>query len=460
MKLTPRLIAISGSLKETTFALTQDETSIGRDVSNTIALNDPSVSRRHCRINTNGGTDSFHIVDLESYNGTFVNGVPVAKQPLNHGDYIALGDLRFIFLTHDEPATAVSLQDDDLVSRSTIRLERDPAFCAPPDAVSELDHQMIGESEPMRKVYDLLSRVAPIPSTVLLLGESGTGKELAARALHRNSPRADKPLVAINCATLVESLLESELFGHEKGAFTGAIYQKRGKLELAEGGTIFFDEVGELSPAIQAKLLRVLEEREFERVGGTQTIKVDVRVIAATNRNLKAEMKAGKFREDLYYRLNVVSIPMPTLRERREDIPLLATYFVAEYSKKCKRRVTGISPKARRLLSGYDWPGNVRELQNAIERAVALGKTDLIMPEDLPETILESQASTDQRLLGYHEMVKEYKRQLIAKVLQETGGNITEAARRLGIHPNNLHRLIRELKVHDLDSPPDNQDKD
>src|SRR6185503_14792903 len=394
MKMIPRLIAISGSLKETTFDLTQDETSIGRDLSNTISLNDPSVSRRHCLISMNGSTDSFHIVDRESYNGTFVNGVPVAKQPLNHGDYVALGDVRFIFLTHDDPATAVNPQDDDLVSRSTIRLERDQAFYVPPDALSELDHQMIGESEPMGKVLNLISRVAPSSSTVLLLGESGTGKELAARALHRNSPRADKPLVAINCATLVESLLESELFGHEKGAFTGAIYQKRGKLELAEGGTIFFDEVGELSPAIQAKLLRVLQEREFERVGGTQTIKVDVRAIAATNRNLKAEMKAGKFREDLYYRLNVVPIPMPTLRERREDISLLANYFVAEFSNKCKRRVTGISPEARRLLCAYDWPGNVRELENAIERAVVIGQTDLIMPEDLPETIFESQAST------------------------------------------------------------------
>ena len=447
MKMIPRLIAISGSLKETTFALTQDETSIGRDLSNTISLNDQSVSRRHCRISANGGTNSFHIVDLESYNGTFVNGVPVAKQPLNHGDYIALGDVRFIFLIHDDPDTAVNLQDVDLVSRSTIRLEREQAFYVPPDAMSELDHQMIGETEPMRKVYDLLSRVAPIPSTVLLLGESGTGKELAARALHRNSPRADKPLVAINCATLVESLLESELFGHEKGAFTGAIYQKRGKLELAEGGTIFFDEVGELSPAIQAKLLRVLEELEFERVGGTQTIKVDVRVIAATNRNLKAEMEAGKFREDLYYRLNVVSIPMPTLRERPEDISLLANYFVAEYSNKCKRRVTGISPEARRLLSAYHWPGNVRELQNAIERAVVIGRTDLIMPEDLPETISESQASTDEPLVGYHEKVKAFKRQLISETLQKTKGNFTKAAKLLRIHANNLHRIVRDLNL-------------
>jgi Nif-specific regulatory protein len=311
----------------------------------------------------------------------------------------------------------------------------------------KLDHQMLGESESMRQVYALLSRVAPTFSTVLLLGESGTGKELAARAIHLNSPRAAKPFVAINCATLTESLLESELFGHEKGAFTGAICQKPGKLELAEGGTIFLDEIGELSPAIQAKLLRALQMREFERVGGTRPIKVDVRAIAATNRDLKAAIKAGQFREDLYYRLNVVSIPMPPLRERREDIPLLATYFVAEYSKKCKRRVTGISPEARRLLCAYDWPGNVRELENAIERAVVIGQAELIVPEDLPETIFESQAPTDDPPAGYHETVRAFKRQLISKTLQQTGGNFTKAANLLKIHANNLHRIVRDLKI-------------
>src|ERR1041384_4326129 len=216
---------------------------------------------------------------------------------------------------------------------------------------------------------------------------------------------------------------------------------------MAEGGTIFLDEVGELSPAIQAKLLRALQTREFERVGGTKSIKVDVRTIAATNRDLKAAIKAGQFRQDLYYRLNVVSIPMPPLRERRQDIPLLASYFVAEYSRKCKRRVMGISPEARRLLCAYDWPGNVRQLQNTIERAVVLGSAELILPEDLPETLLESDATIEDSPVGYYEAIKRAKKQLITKTLQQTEGNFTEAAKLLGIHPNNLHRLIRELNL-------------
>jgi len=310
----------------------------------------------------------------------------------------------------------------------------------------KLEHQMVGESQSMREVYALLSKVAASASTVLLLGESGTGKELAARAIHLNSPRASKAFVAINCATLTESLLESELFGHEKGSFTGAVSQKRGKLELADGGTVFLDEVGELSPAIQAKLLRALQTREFERVGGTRPINVDVRMIAATNRDLKAAIKAGQFREDLYYRLNVVSIPMPPLRERREDIPLLAAFFVAEYSKKCKRRVTGVSAEARRLLCSYDWPGNVRQLENAIERAVVLGATELITPEDLPE-IVEREAIVDAPAAGYFETIREAKRQLVTKTLRQTGGNFTEAAKLLGMHPNNLHRLVTNLNL-------------
>ena len=221
---------------------------------------------------------------------------------------------------------------------------------------------------------------------MLIGGESGTGKELVARAIHRNSPRANKPFVAINCAAIPEGLLESELFGHEKGAFTGASAQKKGRLEMADGGVVFLDEIGELAPALQVKLLRVLQEREFERVGGSRPISVDIRLIAATNKDLEAAVKARTFREDLYYRLNVVSLECPPLRDRREDIPVLAEYFVAKFAAKCKVKAKRISPEAMAGLVNYDWPGNVRELENAIERALVLGVSEMIEPEDLPES--------------------------------------------------------------------------
>jgi len=315
-----------------------------------------------------------------------------------------------------------------------------------------VEHNMVGESSRMREVYQFISRVAPKESTVLVFGESGTGKELVARAIHRNSSRASKPYVAINCAALAESLLESELFGHEKGSFTGAIAQKKGKLETAEGGTVFLDEIGELAPMLQAKLLRVLQEREFERVGSTKTIKLDVRLIAATNRDLEAEVKKGRFREDLFYRLNVVSVTMPALRDRRDDISLLASYFAAKYAKRANRNVLGISPQARVFLVNYDWPGNVRELENAIERAVVLGSADLILPEDLPEVVLEraQPAHGAGTVSPFHDTVREAKKNVILAAVEQAGGNYTEAARMLGLHPNYLHRLIRNLNMKPL----------
>ncbi len=315
-----------------------------------------------------------------------------------------------------------------------------------------VEHNMVGESPRMREVYQFINRVASKDSTVLIFGESGTGKELVARAIHRNSSRANKPCVAINCAALAETLLESELFGHEKGAFTGAIAQKKGKLEVAEGGTVFLDEIGEMAPMLQAKLLRVLQEREFERVGGTRTIKLDVRLIAATNRDLEEEVKKGGFREDLFYRLNVVSLRMPALRERREDISLLASYFAAKYGKRANRNILGISPQARAFLLNYDWPGNVRELENAIERAVVLGSTDLILPEDLPEVILEKTepAADITTVNAFHDAVRDAKKHVIITAVEQASGNYTEAARILGLHPNYLHRLIRNLNLKPL----------
>jgi transcriptional regulator with GAF, ATPase, and Fis domain len=308
-------------------------------------------------------------------------------------------------------------------------------------------HSMVGESKAMHEVYEFISRVAGRDSTVLISGESGTGKELVARAVHMNSDRAEKPFVAINCAAITETLLESELFGHERGSFTGAVSQKKGKLEIAEGGSVFLDEIGELAVPMQAKLLRVLQEREFERVGGTRPIKLDIRLIAATNRDLKEASRTGAFRPDLYYRLNVVSLRMPALRERREDIPLLAAFFAAQYGEKVKRRVAGISPQARACLMRYEWAGNVRELENAIERAVVLGSTELILPEDLPESILEETAASGEPVNALHEGIREAKKVLIERAIEQADGNYTEAAGILGVHPNHLFRLIRTLNL-------------
>ncbi len=313
----------------------------------------------------------------------------------------------------------------------------------------DLAHDLVGESPAMREVYRVLARVAASDTTVLLQGESGTGKELAARAIHRNSARRGGPFVTINCAALPESLLESELFGHEKGAFTGAIGQKRGRLELADGGTLFLDEVGELAPALQAKLLRVLQEREFERLGGTRSLSVDLRLIAASNRDLERAVEEGRFRQDLYYRLNVVPLTMPPLRARREDIPLLASYFVKKYATACKRPVVGISEDAPALLTRYEWPGNVRELGNAIERAVVLSSSDRILPEDLPEAVLEAAAADEVSSSRYQGALRKAKKEQVLKAVADSAGNITEAAKLLGVHPNYLHRLIRNLELRD-----------
>src|ERR1700752_3866230 len=310
-----------------------------------------------------------------------------------------------------------------------------------------IEHNMVGESGAMQRVYHFISKVAPTDATVLINGESGTGKELAARAIHRNSKRAQKPFMAVNCAALSESLLESELFGHERGAFTGAIAQKKGRLEIAASGTVFLDEIGELTPALQVKLLRVLQEHEFERVGGTLTIKVDIRVIAATNKNLDDAMAAGQFRHDLFYRLNVVSLELPALRERREDVMLLASYFAEKYGAMCNRKLKGISPDARASLVAYDWPGNVRELENTIERAVVLGTTDWILPEDLPEAVLETDVASAKARTSYHEAVVQSKKEIVLRAVEQAKSDYSEAARLLGINPNYLHRLIRNLNL-------------
>lgn len=626
----PRLIAINGSLKGSTFLLSTDHVSIGRESASVVCLSHSSVSRRHCLIKRSG--NEFVICDLDSYNGTFVNGVPVKEQTLTHADQIKIGSIALLFLLGEDEdaitANLVQLDDSNPVTQSARQMRPDTLLrqteqmllqspehervardlgallkigsrinllrhtkemqreilnsifevvpvdrgailltqgqeefsslygrdreddskpihisrtvvdkvlaegvailsndirtsetlsvaeslvaaqitslmCAPLivfekivgviyldtsdpmvrfdeghlqllagiagiAAVSlenarqmewlegensrlrstlAIEHNMVGESEAMRDVYRFIERVAPANSAVLICGESGTGKELAAHAIHTNSLRAVKPFVVINCAALAETLLESELFGHERGAFTGAISQKKGKLEVAHGGTVFLDEIGELASPLQSRLLRFLQDHKIERLGSTRSIELDVRIVAATNRNLDEAIASGLFRVDLYHRLNVVKITMPSLRERREDIALLASYFTAKYSKACKRTVNGISPAARSLLQSYDWPGNVRELENAIERAIVLGSADVIETDDLPERILESATSGKLPVAKYYEAIKQAKRELILNALEQAKGNYTEAADALGVHPNNLHRLIRTLEL-------------
>ncbi|HZQ97049.1 MAG TPA: sigma 54-interacting transcriptional regulator [Candidatus Sulfotelmatobacter sp.] len=631
----PRLIVTAGPSKDVVIPLAQGEATVGRDPNNLVAISDPSVSRKHCLLRREDD-GRFRLKDLESRNGTLVNGVAVKEHWLRHGDEIATGDSAFLFLVEDDervlpasrvefddgkptaetrvinPKDVVYLQPDRLLrelpssspvarnlsallkisrvvhairdleelqaqlldlifevvpaGRGAILLSEGPAQefnslyartrqagqpqlvrvsrtiarhvmkenvamlgvdVAANDALREVesiavsevrsllcvplsvfdrtigciyldsttvanrfheDHlqlmaavagisavaldnarraqwleqenqrltteirqeqSLVGEGARMKEIFQFLARVGPTDSTVLLEGESGTGKELAARALHRNSQRSNKPFMAINCAAIPETLLETELFGHERGAFTGATAQKRGKLEVADGGVVFLDEIGELAPALQVKLLRVLQEREFERVGGTHPIKIDVRLIAATNRDLENAVRKGEFRQDLYYRLAVVKLTMPPLRERREDIPMLTRHFVQKNAKRCKVKPKPVSREVMAALVNYEWPGNVRELENAVERALVMGSSDMILLEDLPESLLEQEQPGEMHEGRYHASVKELKKQLIVNAVEQTRGNYVEAAGILGVHPNYLHRLIRNLGLKD-----------
>jgi Nif-specific regulatory protein len=626
---------IAGPSKDLAIPLPDGEATIGRDPANVVAIVDPSVSRKHCLLRREED-GRFSVKDLESRNGTLVNGNPVKEQFLHHGDEIATGDSLFLFLLDEEdraasasqvefddgqpmaetrlihPKEAVYLQPDRLlkelpatsqvgrnlnallkISRvlhairdleelqaqlldlifevvpagrgaillsdgegqefnslyartrqggqpQLVRVSRTIArkvmkenvailgvdiassgnlreveslvashvrslVCVPLSVFQRMigciyldstnaanrfneehlqlmagvagvsavaldnarrlqwleqenqrlsteirqDQSLVGEGARMKEIFQFLARVAPSDSTVLIEGESGTGKELVAKALHRNSPRATKPFVAINCAAIPETLLEDDLFGHERGAFTGAATQKKGRLEVADGGVVFLDEIGELAPALQVKLLRVLQEREFERVGGTHPIKVNIRLIAATNRDLEDAVRKGEFRQDLYYRLAVVKMTMPPLRERREDIPMLTRHFLQKYAMRCRVKAKPIAREAMAALVHYEWPGNVRELENAIERSLVMGSSDMVLLEDLPESLLEQNAPEDVTEGKYHGSVKELKKQLILDAVEQTGGNYVEAAGILGVHPNYLHRLIRNLGLKD-----------
>jgi len=305
---------------------------------------------------------------------------------------------------------------------------------------------IIGRSSAVKELLETVALVAPSDATVLISGESGTGKELIANALHQNSPRRDHPLVKINCAALPQTLLESELFGHEKGAFTGAVKRRQGRFQAAHMGTIFLDEIVEMAPSTQAKVLRVIQEQEFQPVGSSQTVKVDTRLIAATNKNLDEETEQGRFREDLYYRINVVNVTVPALRHRREDIELLADYFLKKYAEKNRRSFKGFAPKAMDWLMRYSWPGNVRELENAVERAVIMARGDLISLSELPDTIknvAENPEKTDITLRP-GKTLKEVEREMILQALDQNSGNRTQTAKILGISRRTLQLKLKE----------------
>ena len=314
--------------------------------------------------------------------------------------------------------------------------------------------EIVGKSPRMQQVFQLISQAAPSRSTILVVGESGTGKELVAKAIHANSPRHDKPFVVVNSGSLPHDLLESNLFGHVKGAFTGAVYAKKGLFELADTGTLFFDEIGNIPLETQAKLLRVMQEREFMRLGGVETIKVDVRVVAATNIDLRRAVEEGRFREDLYYRLNVIAIQLPPLRQRKEDIPALVQHFVDKYAQENGKLVDGVTPEALQTLMDYDWPGNVRELENVIERGVVLTTGPAIGRDLVPDHVRTQPRSfhippvaVPPEGINLREVIADFERRLIESTLESTGGVQKDAARLLGLKPTTLNEMIKRHSI-------------
>jgi transcriptional regulator with GAF, ATPase, and Fis domain len=451
-----KLVVLAGPLCGEAFPLDGARMTIGRDAASQLSIPDSLVSRRHCAIEAIDGR--FVLTDLGSANGSFVNGIPLGQRHLEHGDRIRVGDSVLLFLQPADDGAAAAVEQQ---GSNEIRTERvlPDARGHPPDHLTAPEwiaaevlagrvalqaHEMVGDTPSMRAVYERIRKVALADCTVLVSGETGTGKELVARAIHENSRRARRPFVTVNCAALTESLLESELFGHEKGAFTGAVSLNKGKMEVADGGTLFLDEIGELAPALQVKFLRALQHHAFERVGGTRTIAVNVRVIAASNQDLEGAVESGRFRQDLWYRLNVVTITMPPLRDRRADVPRLAKHFAAKHG---RGRALTFSVDALEALTTYDWPGNVRELENAVQRAIVLGCSDQIELGDLPDAIVESSEVTGESPSRYHQNVLETKRRLILDAIDRCGGNCTAAARLLGINPTYLHRLLTNLQL-------------
>jgi transcriptional regulator with PAS, ATPase and Fis domain len=445
-----RLIVIAGPARGQVIPLDHGGT-IGRDQASAITIPDLALSRHHCTIEPTG-TDgaTFILRDADSRNGTIVNGLPILQHQLADGDQIRIGDSALIVVLESK-AGAAGARDSSEPGSTVAALESEVPVTSALRFTSALtiERDLIGESPAMQALYQRLSKAAPSESTVLIRGESGTGKELVGHAIHANSARAHGPFVAINCAAVPEGLIESELFGHEKGAFTGAVAQKKGRLEMANGGTAFFDEIGELAPSLQAKLLRVLQDRRLERLGSTHALPIDVRIVAATNRDLEAAVKTGAFRQDLFYRLNVIPLTLPPLRDRLGDLPLLITYFVRKYAVRTGRRVRGVTREARARLMTHDWPGNVRELENTIERALVLGSEDWIGINDLPEQLLERPAVTQTEANAYHDRVNDAKRHVIREAVDRSAGNLAQAARLLNLQPTYLHRLMRKLAMKD-----------
>jgi DNA-binding NtrC family response regulator len=355
-------------------------------------------------------------------------------------DYIAKGRLQIEEL---EMRIARALKQQNLEAENvSLRQQLDSSFGL---------ENMIGESAAMREIFEVVRQVAPTRVTVLVTGESGTGKELVAKAIHRLSPRSKQPFVAVHCAALAPTLLESELFGHEKGAFTGAYERRIGRFEQAQGGTLFLDEIGEIDPTIQVKLLRFLGERTFERVGSNKTLTADVRLVAATNKNIEELVKAGKFREDLFFRLRVVEIALPPLRDRAADIPLLAQRFLREFARENEKQVNGFTADALECLMQFSWPGNVRELRTAIEHAVVLSRSDRIARRDLPPSVRNGSPPGESKFWPKNDLtVKEAEKQLIVRALKDTDGNRTRAAKKIGMSRRTFHRKLHAYHLEDF----------
>ncbi|MEM8961839.1 MAG: sigma 54-interacting transcriptional regulator [Acidobacteriota bacterium] len=442
--MTCRLIVLAGPLQGQVFALTDETVTLGRHASNHVVIRQLAVSRHHATLEWDETT--YRLIDRDSLHGTFVDDRPIRSRLLRDGDRIMIGDSLLLFqqLADAEVAEGNDVPLDEASTARQYVADRHPV-----DTVAATEHRraterLIGDSSAMVELRRLILRIADVTSTVLIDGESGCGKELVARVIHASGARAEQPFIAVNCATLSETLLESELFGHERGAFTGAVERRIGQFERAAGGTLFLDEVGEIPLGLQAKLLRVLQEREIERLGGRETIQVDARVLAATNRDLSAEVTARRFRDDLFYRLNVIRLTVPSLRDRADDISLLAHHFLHLHGRRLGRPSLALSRAARALLGAYRWPGNVRELANAIERAVVLSDGTVLEPEDFPEAILDSRPAS-LPMGDFHSAVTATKRDLVIQALDASAGQVTRAAARLGLSPNYLHRLIGTL---------------